>query len=51
MLCPHPAHWPILFGLAIQEAIHSGKSVIDPCIALKIVMESAIAMSKVDLGG
>ncbi|ATG88628.1 hypothetical protein MKLM6_0349 [Methylomonas koyamae] len=51
MLCPHSAHWPILFGLAIQDAIHGGKSVIDPCIALKIVMESAIAMSKVDLGG
>lgn len=49
LLCPIQAHWPILFGLAIQEAIHSGKSVIDPCIALKIVMESAIAMSKVDL--
>lgn len=51
MLCPHPAHWPIMFGLAIQDAIHGGKTVIDPCIALRIVMESAIAMSKVDLGG
>ncbi|WFP49428.1 hypothetical protein PL263_15165 [Methylomonas sp. EFPC3] len=51
LLCPAAAHWPILFGLAIQDAIHGGKTVIDPCIALKIVMESAITMSKVDLGG
>ncbi|ASF47145.1 hypothetical protein [Methylovulum psychrotolerans] len=49
LFCPNPVDWPILYGLAIQEAIEAGKSVIDPSLALKIVMESAVPMSKVDL--
>ena len=47
--CPDPAHWPILYGMATQEAIILGKDAVDPVLALTIVMESAIAMSKVDL--
>jgi hypothetical protein len=46
--CP-PSQWPILFGLAIQECIFFAKDVIDPLLALSIVMESAVAMSKVNL--
>lgn len=49
MFCPNPADWPILYGLAIQEAIDTAKAAIDPGLALKIVMESAIPMSKVEL--
>ncbi len=49
LFCPNPVDWPILFSLAIQEAIDAGKGTIDPAFALKIVMESAIPMSKVDL--
>lgn len=49
LFCPNPVDWPILYGLAIQEAIDAGKNAIDPTLALKIVMESAIPMSKVDL--
>jgi hypothetical protein len=49
LFCPNPADWPVLYGLAIQEAIEAGKSAIDSSVALKIVMESAIPMSKVDL--
>jgi hypothetical protein len=49
LFCPNPVDWPILYGLAIQEAIDAGKGAIDPGLALKIVMESAIPMSKVDL--
>jgi hypothetical protein len=49
LFCPTPVDWPILFSLATQEVIVAGKGVIDPGIALKIVMESAISMSKVDL--
>lgn len=49
LLCPEHENWPILFGLAIQQAIDAGKSAIDPGMALKIVMESAIPMSKIDL--
>lgn len=47
--CTDPAHWPVLYGLAIQEAIDAGKGVIEPGLAARVVMESAIPMSKVDL--
>jgi len=46
--CPNSSDWPILYSLAIQEIIYMGKDTVDPCLALKIVMESAIAMSKID---
>ncbi|MCK9608641.1 MAG: hypothetical protein M0R33_19540 [Methylomonas sp.] len=49
LFCPNSVDWPILYGLAIQEAIDAGKSALDPHLALKIVMESAVPMSKVDL--
>ena len=49
LFCGDPAQWPILFGLAIQEAIYASKEVIAPALALKLVMECAIPMSKVDL--
>jgi hypothetical protein len=48
--CPDPQEWPVLFGLAIQQAIGAAKSAFDPRVSLGIAMESAIAMSKVDLG-
>lgn len=48
--CPNPEHWPLLLGLAIQDIMSQGRNVIDPCLALKIVMECAVPMSKVDLG-
>ena len=47
--CTDPAHWPVLVGLSVQEAIGMGKQALDPCLGLRIVMESAIPMSKVDL--
>jgi hypothetical protein len=49
MFCPSSDEWPILFGLAIQQVMDMGKSVIKPDLALLIVMESAIPMSKIDL--
>lgn len=47
--CQKPSEWPILLGLAVQEILDMSKGVISPDLALKIVMESAIPMSKVDL--
>jgi hypothetical protein len=47
--CPDPEHWPILLGLAIQGMIVQGKEALDPCLSLRVVMECAIPMSKVDL--
>jgi hypothetical protein len=50
LFCENPLDWTILYSLAVQQAIEMGKGVIAPALALRIVMESAIPMSKVDLG-
>lgn len=47
--CPDPADWPLLFAIAAQQIISMGREVIDPCLALRIVMDTAIANSKVIL--
>ncbi len=47
--CAVPSEWPILLGLAIQEVLYMSKGVIDPSMAVSIIMESAIPMSKVDV--
>ncbi|RFP34636.1 hypothetical protein D0T24_13615 [Duganella sp. BJB480] len=47
--CPNPEHWPVLLGLSIQEVILMAKTVIDPCLAMQLVMEAAVPMSKVNL--
>lgn len=49
LFCPTPVDWPILYSFAIQEAIEMAKAVIDPALAFRIVVESAIPMSRVDL--
>lgn len=48
--CKEPSEWPMLFGAAAQEAMEASKAVLAPDVALLIVMECAIPMSKVDLG-
>jgi hypothetical protein len=50
LLCPTPVDWPIAYSLAIHKAIEAGKGVIHPEVALSIVMEAAVPMSKVELG-
>lgn len=45
-----PTDWPILFGVAIQEILFASKDLIEPQLALSIVMESAVPMSKIYLG-
>jgi len=47
--CDEPAHLPMVFGLAIQNAILMAKDVIDPTLAGTIALECAVPMSKVDL--
>ncbi|MES2319377.1 MAG: hypothetical protein V4631_18005 [Pseudomonadota bacterium] len=47
--CPDPFEWPIMFGSAIAQVLDFSKTVIAPDLALRIVMESAVPMSKVDL--
>ncbi|MFL6657174.1 MAG: hypothetical protein ACJ8GW_03810 [Massilia sp.] len=48
-LCPDPMEWPILYSLVIQQVMEYAKTIIAPELALQIVMESAVSMSKVDL--
>ncbi|MBR7801770.1 hypothetical protein [Undibacterium fentianense] len=42
-----PQDWPMVFGVAIQEILFASKDLIDPALALSIVMESAVPMSKI----
>lgn len=44
-----PGDWPVLFGVAVQEILFASKGLIDPELALQIVMESAVPMSKIYL--
>lgn len=46
--CRKPSEWPIAFALVIQQVIGKGKDTISPELAFRIVMESAIPMSKMD---
>lgn len=46
---PEPVLWPLLFAVALQNAIEMSKGAIAPELALSLVMEAAIPMSKVDL--
>ena len=50
LYCPERAQWPIMLALSIQQVIVMGKEAIEPGLALTIVMESAVPMSKVDVG-
>jgi hypothetical protein len=45
----NPVDWPVIFGLAMQEAIMMGKDMVKPTLAATILMECAVPMSKVDL--
>lgn len=46
--CDTPLEWPILLATTLQKAIINGKGVIPPQIAGVLVMEVAVAMSKID---
>lgn len=48
-LTGNPKHWSVAWGLAIQEVLKQSKGALDPALALNIVMQSAIPMSKVEL--
>lgn len=41
-------HWPAVAGIVAQQFIVMAKDVLDPALSAHIVMESAIAMSKID---
>ncbi|MFZ6801722.1 hypothetical protein [Undibacterium sp. Di24W] len=45
--CKSPSDLPVVFGVAIQEILFASKGLIEPQLALRIVMESAVPMSKI----
>jgi hypothetical protein len=49
LFAPSPDKQPELMTIAVRTAMNQAKEVLHPCDALAIVMESAIAMSRVDL--
>ncbi|MFL9883265.1 hypothetical protein PQR66_09530 [Paraburkholderia agricolaris] len=46
--CFEPTEWHVAYGLAIQKAMETSMQAIEPGAVVKIVMESAIPMSKID---
>jgi hypothetical protein len=45
---PSPGLWPLIIGHAAQNVILKAKGIIDPGLAAKIVMETAISLAKID---
>jgi hypothetical protein len=43
-----PGYWPTVLALVAQKCIIYAKDVLDPALAMRIVYEAAIPMSKVD---
>ena len=43
-----PHYWPLVIDIVARQYVLLGKSALDLKIAVALVMESAIAMSKVD---
>jgi hypothetical protein len=43
-----PHYWPLVIDIVARQCVLLSKSGLDPKIAVALVMESAIAMSKVD---
>ena len=43
-----PTEMPVLFGLAAQDVLSLVRQVVDPVVGLELLMESAVAMAKVD---
>jgi hypothetical protein len=43
-----PEHWPAVIGLVARQFVGLTKGALDPRISVQLVMESAIAMSKID---
>lgn len=43
-----PGHWPAAIALAAQKLIKRSKEALDPALSMRIVLEAAVPMSKVD---
>jgi hypothetical protein len=43
-----PLQWPLVLGLVAQKVIVMGKDSVEPAMAGRLVMETAVAMAKID---
>lgn len=43
-----PMQWLLVLSLAAQKAIVADKDTLDPALAARLIMESAVAMAKLD---
>lgn len=44
--CSHARDWPRVFAMAAQQAMAMSRSILEPALALRIIMDTAIAQSK-----
>lgn len=43
-----PRYWPFVFGIVAQQYIDMTKGMLDPRLSVRLIMEAAVPMSKVD---
>ena len=43
-----PEYWPFMLGIVAQRLVEKVKGVIDPALAMRLIFEAAVPMSKVD---
>jgi hypothetical protein len=43
-----PGHWPTVVAMTAQKLIVRSKGALDPTLSMRIVLEAAVPMSKVD---
>lgn len=48
LFCPLPEQWPVLYAFAVQQAVDLCKDAVRPHIAVRLALECAVPMSRVD---
>jgi hypothetical protein len=45
--CSNPAHWPVMCALALQQAIERGQGTLEPGMAMRVALESALPIARI----
>jgi hypothetical protein len=51
LFCPLPEQWPVLYAFATQQAIALCRDAVPPEIAMRLALESAVPMSRLEVFG
>jgi hypothetical protein len=51
LFCPLPEQWPVLYAFATQQAIALCREAVPPEIAMRLALESAVPMSRLEVFG